>query len=133
MAISLEELKEAAPLKSKKDVLAQQDDLLLRPWESHDKEKKVSIRTIGAVEAVKKAKIIVQKNEEMIETLHSKMNNNDEFAKVSHLLNSDHLRQRLENRLEGSQKDRREQISMLEQQGDPNPPGILGFLKHILS
>jgi len=130
MAISLEELKESAPLKSKKDAIASQSDSLIRPWESHDNEKKVSIRTIGAVEAVKKAKTIVQRNDEMIETLHKDQN---EMGKVSHLLNSDDLREKLECRLKDSDEDRKEQISMLEHQRDPNPPGIMGFIKHILS
>ena len=133
MAISLEELNESAPLKSKKAALASQDDLLLRPWESHDNEKKVSIRTIGAVEAVKKAKQIVQRNDEMIEQLHNKVETNVKKTNVSHLLNSDHLRKKLDTRLETSYQDRREQISMLEQQGDPTPPGIMGLIKHFLS
>lgn len=66
MAIGLKDIKN--PRKEKKDGLIDQKDRVLRPWEAYE-SLGVQTRTVSAQEAVKRAKLTVQKNNEMVESL----------------------------------------------------------------
>ncbi len=66
MAIGLKDIKNTR--KEKKDGLIDQKDRVLRPWEAYE-SLGVQTRTVSAQEAVKRAKLTVQKNNEMVENL----------------------------------------------------------------
>jgi hypothetical protein len=66
VAIGLKDIKN--PRKEKKDGLMDQKDRVLRPWEAYE-SLGVQTRTVSAQEAVKRAKLTVQKNNEMVENL----------------------------------------------------------------
>lgn len=66
MAISLKDIKN--PRKEKREGLQDQKEKVLRPWETYD-SLGIQTRTVSAQEAVKQARITVQKNNEMVENL----------------------------------------------------------------
>jgi len=66
VAISLKDIKN--PRKEKREGLQDQKEKVLRPWETYD-SLGIQTRTVSAQEAVKQARITVQKNNEMVENL----------------------------------------------------------------
>ena len=66
MAIGLKDIKN--PRKDKREELPDQKEKVLRPWETYD-SLGVRTRTVAAQEAVKQARITVQKNNAMVELL----------------------------------------------------------------
>lgn len=66
MAIGLKDIKN--PRKEKREGIPDQKEKVLRPWETYD-SLGVQTRTVSAQEAVKQARITVQKNNEMVENL----------------------------------------------------------------
>lgn len=66
MAIGLKDIRN--PRKEKKDGLQDQKEKVLRPWETYD-SLGIQTRTVSAQEAVKQARLTVQKNNEMVENL----------------------------------------------------------------
>jgi len=66
VAIGLKDIKN--PRKDKKDGLPDQKEKVLRPWETYD-SLGIQTRTVSAQEAVKHARLTVQKNNEMVESL----------------------------------------------------------------
>lgn len=66
MAIGLKDIKN--PRREKREGLQEQKEKVLRPWETYD-SLGIQTRTVAAQEAVKQARITVQKNIEMVENL----------------------------------------------------------------
>jgi hypothetical protein len=88
VAIGLKDIKN--PRKEKKDGLPDQKEKVLRPWETYD-SLGIQTRTVSAQEAVKHARLTVQKNNEMVENLKKNSYNpklkEDEKAKTNNLQN----------------------------------------------
>jgi hypothetical protein len=80
VAIGLKDIKN--PRKEKKDDLIYQKDKVLRPWEAYE-SLGVQTRTVSAQEAVKRAKLTVQKNNEMVENLKKNSYNPKEKQNLS--------------------------------------------------
>ena len=133
MAISLEELKEAKPLNSK-PIPVLRDKEKLRPWESKD-DQDVSTRTIGAVEAVKKAKEIAKRNEQMVRDLNNYSIEQTPSVFTAH--SEEKLRDRLLARLsEGnnhSDETSFEEEIPVKEITPSKPPGLWGLIRHIFS
>lgn len=66
MAIGLKDIKN--PKKDRRESNFDQKQKVLRPWEDYD-SLGIQTRTVTAQEAVKRARLIVQRNEEMVENL----------------------------------------------------------------
>lgn len=66
MAIGLKDIKN--PRKEKREGAQDQKEKVLRPWETYD-SLGIQTRTVTAQEAVRQARITVQKNNEMVENL----------------------------------------------------------------
>ena len=88
MAIGLKDIRN--PRKERKDGLPDQKEKVLRPWETYD-SLGIQTRTVSAQEAVKHARLTVQKNNEMVENLKKNSYNpnvkEDEKAKTNILPN----------------------------------------------
>ena len=127
MAIGLDELKENKPLKKNQSQVLK--NKALRPWESNDNTE-YSVRTIGAVEAVRKAQDIVSKNNEIIGRLHDKEDANNP-SNLHKFADTENMKKELELRLE-----KMEQESLNDQITKKNMdrrPGLFGFIKELFS
>ena len=127
MAIGLDELKQNKTLKKNQSRVAK--NKALRPWESNDNVE-YSIRTIGAVEAVRKAKDIVEKNNEMIGRLHEK-DGEEATSNLHKFANTENMKKELELRLEKMDRD-----SLMSENLNKNAgkrPGFISFIKNLFS